>query len=220
MAETIEQKCEECKEKFIIERNNISGVVLCKSKYYHEKCFCQMCERKAAKKSSLPFWQEALDNIEQYKNDAVEMSNYWFAQNELNEWILTHYDVMEIPRWFWTNVGYLRNGKYNNKKCKPVSTDLLVRAWKWAQKNLDSINRRNKQNKKGPQTDADRLNYDLAIVLHHIPDYLKAKAKHDAEEAERQVKAKENINIDYSKVQAKKESTGLGDISDLIDDLI
>lgn len=222
MPEAIKKTCKHCGEEVLIERNNANGILYFSfnQKYYHKDCFVELAKRRAANKRSSPLWQEALDDLSVLERAATEMANYWFAQDELNEWVLTHYDVIEIPNWFWNTVGYLRNGKYHNKKCKPVPTDLLVSAWKWAQKNLDSINRRNKKNKKGPKTDAERLNYDLAIVLQHIPDYKKAQAKRELEEAERKAMEKETIKIDYNKVQAKKADTGLGDISDLLDDLI
>ena len=86
-------------------------------------------------------------------------------------------------------------------------------------KNLDSINRKNKKNNKGPRSDIERLPYDLAIVVQHIPDYLRAKAKIEAAEAERKEKAKSATRIDYKKIYvAPKKVEGLDDISDLLDE--
>lgn len=221
MPEAIRKTCNHCKEEMLIERNNINGILYFSfdNKYYHKDCFIELAKRRAANKRSSPLWQEALNDLSVLEKAATEMVNYWLAQDELNEWVLTHYDVMEIPNWFWNTVGYLRNGKYHEKKCKPVSTELLVNAWKWAQKNLDSINRRNKRNRNGPKTDVERLNYDLAIVLHHIPDYLKVKAKHDAEEAERRAREEEKVKINYNNIiSAPTKTEGLDDISDLLDE--
>lgn len=219
MAETIKRKCDECKGEIIIERNKMRGPILFKKKYYHHECFCQFCERKSSTKRGLPFWQNVLDNIDEYKDDAAEKSLYQFSKDDLNEWILSHYDVVALPSRFWNVVADLENGDYNKKKCKPVSVILLYNAWRWGQKNLDSINRKNKQKRTGPKTDAERVNYDLAIIIKHIPDYLKAKAKRDAEEVEREARAKDKVKIDYNNINNTSVKTeGLDDISDLLDD--
>ena len=64
------------------------------------------------------------------------------------------------------------------------------------------------------------MNYDLAIIIQHIGDYKKHLLKEEIEAAEQKAQQKETIKIDYNKVQRKNESSGLGDISDIIDSLI
>jgi len=220
MPQTIKRKCEKCKDIIIIDKNDIGSAVLYKNKYYHKDCFVALAKERAANKTSSSLsWQIALDNIEDHINEGKQKSLYQFAKDDLNEWILTHYDVTALPNRFWNIVAELEHGIYNKKKCKPIPVNILLDAWRWSQKNLDSINRKNKQNKKGPKTDIERSNYDLSIVVQHIPDYLKAKAKRDAEEAERQAKAKENIKIDYNNINnTPAKAEGLDDISDLLDE--
>ena len=96
----------------------------------------------------------------------------------------------------------------------------MFETWRWGQRNLDSINRKNKISKKGPKTDAERINYDLSIVLNHIEDYKKYKAKLEAEEAERRAREKERVKINYNKIPSITDikSEGLDDISALLDD--
>lgn len=219
MAETIAFSCERCKKDITIDRKNECGAVFFKKKYYHQNCFCELCKEKAANKRSLLSWQEELDNIVKYQNAAMPNIEYRFAKDDLNKWILAHYNVGKLPSRFWNIVADLEKGIYNKLQCKQVPTVLLYNAWKWAQKNLDSINRKNKRNKKGPKTDSERVNYDLSIVVQHIPDYLKAKAKIEAEEAERKAREKERVRINYNNfdsVQVKAE--GLDDISALLDE--
>ena len=219
MAETIKRKCDECKGEIIIERNKMRGPILFKKKYYHHECFCQFCERKSSTPRGLPFWQNVLNEIETYKDDAVQMSIYQFSKDDLNEWILSHYNVMNLPCRFWNIVADLEKGIYNKKQCKPVSVDILYHTWRWGQKNLDSINRKNKQNRTGPKTDSERVNYDLAIVVNHIPDYLKAKARHDAEEAERKEREKEKSRINYKNIYIEpKKKEGIGNLADILDE--
>ena len=113
----------------------------------------------------------------------------------------------------------LNKGIYKKKRCKPISTELLFHTWVWGQKNLDKIDRNNKAKHKGPQNGSDRISYDFAIILRHIEDYEKYVARTKAEEAERELQAKETVKIDYNNIKAKKDNN-FGDISDLIDDLI
>ena len=219
MPETIVFTCDKCKKDIKIDRKNECGAVFFKKKYYHQNCFCELCKEKAANKRSLLSWQEALDNILDYQNAAMPNIDYRFAKDDLNEWILQHYNVIEVPKRFWGIVADLEKGERNGNKCKPVKTKLLFETWRWGQKNLDSINRSNKQNKKGPKTDAERINYDLSIIINHIPDYLKYQSKLEAEEAERQARAKETARINYNNIYvAPKENDGIDNLYDILDE--
>lgn len=221
MAETITRKCAQCKSCIVINRNNIDGVVYHKGKYYHSGCFEELCRGKVANKRNLPSWQQALDNIWVLESEAKEKLNYQFTKDELNEWLLTHYDVVAIPNRFWTIVEELKNGTYNKKKCKPIDIKILLGAWKWGQKNLNDINRRNKINHKGPSNDTQRLNYDLAILLGHMNDYMKYLSRTKAEDAERNSRKKETTKINYNSIEHHTKTTAseLDDISGLLDDI-
>ena len=48
----------------------------------------------------------------------------------------------------------------------------------------------------------------------------KAKKEAEAEEKEKRSCVKKSVNIDYSKIKAVEQNDGLGDISDLLEDLI
>ncbi len=220
MTETITRKCDKCKEQIRIERSSIKSPVLYKGKYYHSSCFCKLCEeKKATSKRSLLFWQNVLDNIDQYKEDAVEKSKYQFAKDDLNEWILSHYDVITLPNRFWNIIADLSSGIYNKKQCKPVPTKIIFETWRWGQHNLDAINRNNRKNRRGPTNDTDRVNYDLAIVLKHVSDYEKYLAKLEAEEAERQAREKEKVKINYNNISnTLTQMEGLDDISAMLDE--
>lgn len=220
MPQTITRKCSKCKELIAINREHINGVAYYKNAYYHTDCFVDYCQGRAARKGSSPIWQDMLNDMTAVEEEAKEKCLYQFNKDDLNEWILSHYDIITIPNRFWNIVADLENGIYNKKKCKQVPTKILFETWRWGQKNLDSINRNNKKNRNGPKNDADRINYDLAIVLKHIGDYKKYLAKLEAEEAESKARAKEQVKIDYSKIgsNTQKQEEGLGDISDILDE--
>ena len=181
----------------------------------------EYCQGRAADGGS-SIWHKYIKDMSQFENAAKKRINCKRYKDELNEYLLHHYDIQEIAdKRFWTVVADLDKGLYKAKKCKPVSTQILLDAWKWGQRKLDSINRKNKMAKKGPKNDIERIPYDLAIIVKHIPDYLKAKAKRDAEEAEREAEAKNSVKINYNNIaiQQESKSNGLGDISDLLDEM-
>ena len=219
MPRTGTRKCTKCKKVIEFDLDNISGIVRYNNLFYHSDCFVEYCQGRAAKSGS-PVWQKYIDDMSPFENAAKEKINYKTTKDDFNDYLIKHYNVTAVPDRFWNVVAELENGSYKKKKCNPVSTQILFDAWRWGQLKLDGVNRRNKAAKKGPKTDAERLPYDLAILVQHIPDYLKAKAKIEAEEAERAAQEKEKIKIDYNKVHVKQENNGLEDINDLLDDLI
>ena len=222
MPQTIQRKCHHCKKYIIIDKDDLTTAVLYKTFYYHRDCYVALCEGRVAKKSSSsPLWQNNLDNIEQFVSDAKEMSIYQFAKDDLNEHLLKRYNITSVPKRFWNVLGDLGNGIHNNTKCNPVSTELISGCWIWGQSHLDAVKRRNTKQGTGPKTDAERLNYDLAIVLGHIEDYKKHLAKLKAEEAERKNAEANKIKINYNNIanNIKQTTEGLDDISGLLDDI-
>lgn len=214
MPRTDTRKCTKCKKTIEFDLDNISGIVRYNNFFYHSDCFVEYCQGRAAESSS-PVWQRYIDDMSKFENAAKEKINYKKNKDDFNCYLLNHYDVAAVPDRFWTVIAELENGKYKNKKCNPVPIKTLFDAWKWGQVKLDGVNRRNKASNNGPKNDVERIPYDLAILVKHIPDYIKYKAKCDAEEAERIAKEKEKIKIDYSKINSCiVKAEGLDDISD------
>ena len=221
MTDVIKRKCAKCKGEIEIHRNNIADVVCYDQKYYHKSCFeAHATHRSASKRGNFEQWKAALDNILGLEVDTKKSLERFWAKDDLNVWLLDHYDVAAVPSYFWQVVTDLEGGKYKQQRCKPVSIELLHKMWIWGQKRLDDINSKNKINHTGPKNDVDRLRYDLAILVSHIEDYKKHIVKVQALEAERQQRQKENIAVDYSKIKTTtKTSGGLDDISTLLDEL-
>ncbi len=221
MDNIVTRKCAKCKGKIEINKNNITGVIQFQGKYYHYDCFESTATQKASSKRGKPkMWQEALDNIWTIEKETKQVLAHIIAKDDLNTWLLDHYDISVVPSYFWQLVADLENGTYKQKKCKPINAQLLYKMWIWGQKHLDKIAINNKRNRKGPSTDNDRLKYDLAILLGHQEDYKKHLAKAQVLEIERQQRQKENIQVDYNKIKSINTNSGLDDISDLLDDII
>ena len=216
------RKCAACPKPIEIDTNHTSDIIYYKKKYYHSNCFCDLAtKRSQAKIKSALEWKEALDNLWDLEAETEKMLKSSITKDELNDWLLSHYDIAVVPSRFWQIVADLERGVYKGKKCKPISMEMLLGVWKWGQRKLDEISVRNKANNKGPKNDAERINYDLSIVVGHVADYIKYMNKIKSAEIERENKRKEEIKVDYNKIKtSSNDNHGLDDISELLDDLI
>jgi hypothetical protein len=205
-----------------ITRDNVDDLVFYKTKYYHTDCFVELATGRAAKNmSSSPDWQMALNNLCELKRETKIRVAPRMEQDDLNDYLLCTYNLSVIPDKFWEIIKELNKGIYKKKSCKPIPAGLILKVWIWGQKNLDNIHKRNRAKNKGPKSNSERINYDLAIVLNHIEDYEKYVAKLEAEEAERKARAQSQPKINYNNIPQKKETTErrFDDISDLLDDI-
>ena len=225
MSNLTSRVCKECGRKIPICKDDVNGIVYYKKAYYHTACFCKLAEYNSKQKRGKPSdWAYALENIQEFERQAMEALNAprhrtagAQSTDKLNEYLLSYYQVDRISSSnFWRTVKGLENGIYKGKRCQKVSLDLLLNAWMWAQPKLDKINRRNKQMKKGPKDNKERIPYDLAILVGHISDYLSYKARQIAEQAEVRTQLP-RINYDSMERTVVKRD-GLGDISDLLND--
>lgn len=222
MGDILQRKCRKCKKVIEIDVDNIKDVAMRDQySYYHKSCLLDMAaEKLQSKRSKCQVWQDIIDNIEKYESAARDTLSNYVARDKLNQYLLTVYDVITIPDKFFQVVADLSNGKYKQKRCNPVKTYDLLGAWKWGQKNLDKINRNNKMKGVGPTDDAQRIMYDLAIIVGKVHLYLEHKEKAKAAEIERQREMQENIKIDYSKITNNQAQTNnLQDISSLVDEI-
>ena len=214
----MKRKCAQCKEAIEIDNYNIVDVICYEKSYYHKHCFCTMAEKRSQSKRGKPEkWQMALKNIAQVEADTISTLRNLCAKDELNVWLIDHYDIAVVPTRLWQVLADLERGVYKGKKSKSVSMETMFNAWKWGQRKLDSIAKNNKAKHTGPQSDDARIMYDLSILVSKIPNYLAHKAKEDAVQAAAKTEAVSRIN--YNDVQkAEVRSEGLDDISAMLDE--
>lgn len=217
----VTRKCHECQQDIPVDKKNITGIVYYKNYYYHMDCFCKLAEEKSKGDRGKPQeWKNALDNIAELERKTKVLLTSRIAHrgatDDLNDYLLSQYNVVEIGSRFWQVISDLGNGFYKGKRCKKVSADTILGAWKWGQHKLNEINKQNKMNHKGPENDEQRIPYDLAILVRKIPNYLAYKAKQDAFQAEIKM---QTPRINYNDLYiAEVKHEGLDDISDLLDD--
>jgi hypothetical protein len=222
MPDTILRKCGGCSDAIEINRDNVVNILYYKNKYYHSKCFCEIAEKRSkAKRNTAVEWQTALGNLLELEADTKKMLEAAWVKDDLNEWLLNHYNITSVPTRFWQIVADLGNGMYKGKRCKPVSMETLLGAWKWGQRKLNKINVNNKAKNNWKMDDSQRILYDLAIIVSKVPLYLLKKIEKEATERERQLLLQEKIKIDYKSVAKKAEELDDDevDISSIIDNI-
>lgn len=213
------RKCARCKQAIEINMDNLSNVIFFNQLYYHNDCFKSMALEKSESKRGKPqMWQDALDSIVDIEMQTKKMLEYNFARDELNDWILDNYNVVEVPKRLFQTVAELEMGKYKGKRCKPVKTSTICGCWKWGQRKLDEINKHNKSNGKGPTDDSARIMYDLAILVGKVPQFLSYKEKQIMATNETVRDSMHYDDVDMSKI-AQSKQTARKDISDISDDI-
>ena len=218
MGEIITRKCAKCKGVIEIDVDDIRDVVYFNKLYYHKDCFKVMAAEKAASKRGKPqMWQDALDSIWGLEAETKKMLEHLVARDELNEWLLRNYDIIDVPTRFWQVVAELGIGKYKGKKCKPLDIKTLCECWKWGQQKLNEVAINNKMSHRGPEDDVDRLRYDLAILITKYPLFVKHKAKMAAIASANSFEKKQS-KIDYGAL-AKSITEDDSDILNLIDEV-
>lgn len=214
------RKCAHCNEEINVRnKDKLDNVLRYKGKFYHKDCFTQLAESRVAKNNRYSAsWQEALDNISLFIEDAKQSIGRKIKTDPLNDYLLLNYEVATLGPLFWSTVADIGNGIYRNKRCKAISCDVLLDMWKWYQKDLNNTYVWNKTHGKDMAGEM-RVKYDLAILMNKYGEYMKFKAKKEKARINQQIK-KEEHKIDYNKIKSTSKTDGLGDISDLLDELI
>lgn len=219
MSATLIRKCAFCGEDIVLTKNDMH-MVSYKKKSYHTECFKTMCNGRVLKNNRYSsIYSDALQNLDQLESEAKKKLMHRFVQDELNEYLIVHYDVGALSRRFWSIIADIQSGKYNGKRCKPIELETLFDMWKYYKEELDRINLRNL--KQGNNIfDENRVLYDLAIIMKNYGKIQREmkKEKVAAEETKMATKTiKEKIN--YMSIGGKKTEDGQKDISSIMDEI-
>lgn len=210
------RKCGTCGQDIVVDRHNLDNIAFYQNRYHHVGCLTDKANKGIASGKRVAIWEKLLNRIPELQEEAKKNLGHGLIRDEFNEYLLNHYDIISVPNRFWQIIEDIGNGNYRKNKCRPTDIDRIFQTWKWGQSNLDKIASNNKIKNKGPKNDDERLNYDLAIVLKHVPQYLAYEAKNKAVAAEiKNTSAFEDI--DLSRIGQKKTEKK-NDVSDIFDD--
>lgn len=210
------RKCGTCGQDIVVDRHNLDNIAFYQNRYHHVGCLVDKANKGIASGKRVAIWEKLLNRIPELQEEAKKNLGHGLIRDEFNEYLLNHYDIISVPNRFWQIIEDIGNGNYRKNKCRPTDIDRIFQTWKWGQSNLDKIASNNKIKNKGPKNDDERLNYDLAIVLKHVPQYLAYEAKNKAVAAEiKNTSVFEDIDL-YRIGQKKTEKKN--DVSDIFDD--
>lgn len=220
MGDVIVRKCNACKGEIVISRSESNAIYYDKM-YYHKDCFHALATKRSQSNRGKPEkWMAALSHIDTIEAETRKMLDSAWVKDDLNTWLLEHYDIAMVPARFWQIVADLDSGLYKGRSCKPISAMTLLGMWKWGQKRLNGINAKNKTNHKGPSNDSDRITYDLAILISHVGDYIKyiSRTKEEYAEIKSRIQNTNKINYDTVCMQSHEKKND-ENILDLMDDI-
>lgn len=217
MAESIVRVCRHCGKEIYIERGNVHDILKFEERYFHNECFKAYVQKKLSGKRPHPKWKNELNNVSEYENDAKEAVEFWFIRDDIYRHILEHYDVVKVTSPIFTRIDAVITGTYG-RKSKPIDYADFVECWRYGQKKLDNIARKNKAAGKNITGEA-RVNYDLAVVVKKFPQWKRWQEKLKAERIEAERAQREAVHINYDNMQRTEiKHEGLDDISALLDE--
>lgn len=126
----------------------------------------------------------------------------------------------DLPKVLYIKLSKIVNGTYKGLK-EGISYEDLLHMFKSKQQLLDKTYQQNIAKGMEFKKNIDRLNYDLAIIINKYDSYKKWKEKQRIIQSEinNQIKKdKEEIKIDYSKINNKNENNDIN-IIDILDDI-
>lgn len=137
---------------------------------------------------------------------------------QLTDWIYAQYNVSFLPTYVFVNLDKVYKGTYKNLN-KPIPVEELFDMW---QRKIDYLNQLATYNESigKTMTSAERVLYDLAVLLAKYDGYCAWKAKQEAQYQEMLVERLLSQEINCSRItQLKKQDDDNDDISKIIDEV-
>lgn len=118
----------------------------------------------------------------------------------LTDWLLENYGVSLIPKAFYLKLDSVYKGTFKGLK-HPCPPEDLLQMWQRGKPYLDKVAFKNKQKGKD-MTEAQRLSYDLAILLSKYEDFLEWRERQ--QQAAQAESRKEAPHIQYNRLNYQK----------------
>lgn len=219
---SIKRKCDCCKGTICISKENIDDAIFYDKKYYHRKCFIDICDKRANMKrvDVAEKWQWVQKNIESIQSETKSRLIEAIHKEEINLFILEKYDLTIIPSSVWQKLGNIFSGTWMGMSVG-IQPEELLDMW---QRKIDYLNKVASQNvTKGKKMNSDqRINYDLSILINKYDGYKKWKESQKILESDNYHIDKNNsICTSIIKEVSKKDvdKNQCDKMADLVDDI-
>ncbi len=122
------------------------------------------------------------------------------VKQQFREWLYSMYSTTYLSTYFFNTLESVYIGSYKNLNTA-IPLEDLWELWKLQKSDLEKIH--DTQKRKGKEIEQGLLPlYDLAIVVSHYDEYVKAKERLKRAQAERA--SYQKSNVDYAKLNVKK----------------
>lgn len=138
---------------------------------------------------------------------------------QLTDWLYAQYNVSFLPRYVFVNLDKVYKGTYKNLN-KPIPVEELFDMW---QRKMDYLNQLATYNESIGKTmnNAERVLYDLAVLLAKYDGYCTWKAKQEAQYNEMLIENLLSQEINSARITqlSKVNNDDIDDITKLIDEV-
>lgn len=138
---------------------------------------------------------------------------------QLTDWLYAQYNVSFLPRYVFVNLDKVYKGTYKNLN-KPIPVEELFDMW---QRKMDYLNQLATYNESIGKTmnSAERVLYDLAVLLAKYDGYCTWKAKQEAQYNEMLIENLLSQEINSARITqlSKVNNDDIDDITKLIDEV-
>ena len=210
----IKRKCAQCGEYLVATKDNCDGAVLFDEEYYHKNCFITRCQKRIGNKRFKKHnWQEVLDNIAAWQEEARKVMKELVERDEVYNFLTSHYRVSCVNKALFVRLQAIYDGSYHGL-LYPISPDELLSEWKYYFPQL--VETRKYKN----MTDEQAISYDLAILLTKNAEYRDLMERRKVEAQVKDAQKSTNVEIDMSAVQNSQVSRGNRRLASLYEDIM
>lgn len=188
-------KCGMCKGQVVANKQNPDGAVYFDGQYWHKDCFIKTCHSRIGNKRFKKYnWQDVLDNITEWQDEARKSMKLAIEKDEVYNFIISHYRISCTNKSLFTRLSSVYDGSYYGL-VYPIPPDELLGEWEYYFPQL--IEARKYKN----MTDDQAVSYDLAILLTKNAEYRKMMEKKKVEEQVKAAQKSVEVEIDMSAIQ-------------------
>lgn len=193
----MKRTCACCKETIDIDKHNSNKAICYKDRFYHFDCFVTLCEQKIQSRRASPMWAEAKANIDNLVSETTKNQRELVAKDDLNFWILSHYNISFLGKTFYMKLNDIYNGTYKGL-AYAISPMELLEEWQYFWKDLCAT-----RAKRGIDGDG-AVNYDLVILLSKNAEYRNIKRREQLAREVNNQQREQTTMVDLSAIKSTK----------------